>query len=264
MGRPSTPSIWRVQTWTELVAQLFLVQAWLSSPAGWNVPSWSISAELFAYLLFPIFVASHGRWRVATRLLLAGIALMFYLVVGLNTGSLDIVHGLAPIRCLAGFSLGMLIFYYRHWWASLPDRVLSAMQIAATGVIVAALVVSCNDILLVPAFVVLVAATSPDRGVVSEALKWRPFQFLGKISYSVYLNHVPLLTIAGFFWPIVAIRLGASPAVLRSVFLALMIGAILMFSRWTFDRIENPARRLIYRKLLHRRPPPLSEVPSAP
>ncbi len=40
---------------TQYVLGLFLVQAWGFLPGyGWNVPSWSISVEFAAYLLFPL------------------------------------------------------------------------------------------------------------------------------------------------------------------------------------------------------------------
>jgi peptidoglycan/LPS O-acetylase OafA/YrhL len=38
----------------QLVLNIFLLQAWQTHDAGaWNFPSWSISAEWFAYLIFP-------------------------------------------------------------------------------------------------------------------------------------------------------------------------------------------------------------------
>jgi peptidoglycan/LPS O-acetylase OafA/YrhL len=41
--------------WSDLPAHLFMVHAWGTTEAvGWNFPSWSISAEWLAYLLFPL------------------------------------------------------------------------------------------------------------------------------------------------------------------------------------------------------------------
>src|SRR5690242_13824862 len=53
-----------------LLANLFLVQDWgFATDFTWNVPSWSISAELAAYLLFPVIVvlvrATKGRIPVS-------------------------------------------------------------------------------------------------------------------------------------------------------------------------------------------------------
>src|SRR6202161_3995096 len=62
-GRVIDPNI---LSWSSLPANLLLVQAWGYAPqAGWNHPSWSISAEWFAYLSFPVFaIAAAGlrRW----------------------------------------------------------------------------------------------------------------------------------------------------------------------------------------------------------
>ena len=50
-----------------------LLQAWgLGQGGGWNHPSWSISAEWFAYLLFPVFAVDeawvgHAREVAAAR-----------------------------------------------------------------------------------------------------------------------------------------------------------------------------------------------------
>jgi peptidoglycan/LPS O-acetylase OafA/YrhL len=47
----NNPQEWQ---WNDLLWQLTLLQAWgVTQSPGWNVPAWSISAEWFAYLLFP-------------------------------------------------------------------------------------------------------------------------------------------------------------------------------------------------------------------
>jgi len=64
-----------------LPGQLTLTQAWGLAPlGGWNHPSWSISAEWFAYLGFPVF--AWAAWRLRSRPGLA-VALALGLVVSL-------------------------------------------------------------------------------------------------------------------------------------------------------------------------------------
>ena len=66
---------------SELVASFFMVQAWTPVlELGWNYPSWSISAEWFAYLAFPFVVyavarlARRGLWTVVALGTVAAIA----------------------------------------------------------------------------------------------------------------------------------------------------------------------------------------------
>ena len=48
----------------DLGANLLLIHAWgATSALSWNQPSWSISAEWFAYLLFPVMLAAALRCR---------------------------------------------------------------------------------------------------------------------------------------------------------------------------------------------------------
>jgi peptidoglycan/LPS O-acetylase OafA/YrhL len=62
-----------VLSWSSLPANLLLIHAWGFAPvAGWNHPSWSISAEWFAYLTFPLFAWSAWRLRHRPWLALAG------------------------------------------------------------------------------------------------------------------------------------------------------------------------------------------------
>ena len=45
----------------DFVLNLLLVHAWVAEPTlSWNYPSWSISPEMFAYLLFPARVCGRG------------------------------------------------------------------------------------------------------------------------------------------------------------------------------------------------------------
>src|SRR5262249_33825967 len=75
------PQEWQ---WNELLWQLTLLHAWgVTATPGWNAPSWSISAEWFAYLLFPllapalVWVRERGIALLIAAAALAGTALLF-------------------------------------------------------------------------------------------------------------------------------------------------------------------------------------------
>ena len=84
-----------------------MVHAWgLAPEAAWNHPSWSISAEWFAYLAFPAF--AWVAWRLRDRPNLAVI------------GALVLLFGLyAAFQALAGFSLSQATI---AWGALVPGH----------------------------------------------------------------------------------------------------------------------------------------------
>ncbi len=250
----SDPDLWSAGSIANFLEQLLLLNAWgLTGRVGWNIPSWSISAEAFAYFLFPgitLFLAK-GGWR-STVTLLAGSG-TFYIYVGLTGGNLDIVKGLAVARCLAGFSLGMILYRYRTAYERLPAGVLSALQVAGLAPVMATLLFGLNDVLAVPGFYLLVAATWPDRGSLPKLLSLRFFQWLGNISYSVYLTHVVLLGPWHLLVPPVLERLGFDEAGVRSVLIIGGIALILIVSTTTYLFIEQPAREAINRKFSRKR-----------
>lgn len=264
-GRASPFEMWSGSGALNFASELLLIHAWLPFPLTWNIPSWSISAELFAYLMFPLIVGLHAYLPRVAEAGLLGIILLFYGAVAATSGNLDIVSGLAPLRCLAGFGAGMLVYFHRRAIERWPTALLSTLQLAAAGTVVLGLAWPVNDVLLIPAFVLLVAATWPDRGMVARLLGRQAFQFLGEVSYSVYLNHVCLFTIIGFFWGRIAARLAwIDPAVLRSAQLVSWTAIVLIVSYWTFRFVEAPARRAISLRLLGRAPRLPPEVPVAP
>lgn len=254
---------WSRQSLEILFSQITLLSAWLPLPSGWNIPSWSISAEIFAYLLFPLLVALHARRRTLALVALIAIPLAFYAAVATHGGSLDIINVYAPLRCLAGFSLGMLIFYFRDLIRRIPDAALSLIQAGAVAAMLACLAVPVNDVVIVPALVVIVATTWTDSGVVARLLAMRPFVFLGDISYSIYLNHVLTLQVVRFLWSYAFAHGGAAARLPGGLPLA-SLAATIAISYSTFRFVEVPARHRLSLLLLGRRERPIEQSPPAP
>ena len=244
--------------------QLALLNAWIPGYDAWNTPSWSISAEMFAYLLFPVIVALHVRTRRLTRTALLSVSFGFFIYVEGTTGSLDIIAGLAPLRCLAGFSLGMLLYFYRSRALVASDALLSASQLVAVVWLMIGLIYKISDPLIIPAFALIVFATWPDRGVIARLLSRRSFQWLGDISYSVYLLHVPIGATLWFFWSHLVLRLGLAPAIARVMWLAFAFATVLFISTLSYRHIEVKARRGLLKWWGSRKPPSLEPTIAAP
>lgn len=234
------------QPWAAIPFHLLLVQAWGFLPEPfWNIPAWSISTELFAYLLFPLFATALAASRGAFLTAASVGALAFYAWIGGTTGSLDVTVGLALVRCVAGFVLGMVLCELSPRVGSLPGALLSAAQLAAVIAIAVLIERADNDVLLIVPFMVLVLTTTTDRGIVARALSVGPLQRLGELSYSIYLLHVPVIWIFGTVWARTTPYLGLSPMVARTVFILTVLAITLIGARFTYALIEVPARRAL-------------------
>jgi peptidoglycan/LPS O-acetylase OafA/YrhL len=72
---------------------------------------------------------------------------------------------------------------------------------------------------------------------------------LGKLSYSVYLMHVPVNVAVWFVWGRLEPRLHLDAAVSRAMFLCLMFITVLAVASFTYAFVEKPWRE----RLRHRR-----------
>ncbi|HEX8302032.1 acyltransferase [Sphingomonas sp.] len=180
----------------ELPLHILLVQNWgFTDRLTWNVPAWSISCELAAYLLFPwlVIATDFKRWPSwALIAAAAGIAAALHLVFTLRGVSLlgaDIVK-MSVLRCLAEFAIGMLTCALWLRWRARP--LLPALAAGAAGAAILALHVEglAPQTFALPlvfgALVLVLALTSEMRG---NPLASAPVHYLGEISYATYLGH---------------------------------------------------------------------------
>lgn len=109
-----------------LVTNLFLLQGMgFEDHLSWNAPSWSISAEFFAYLMFAGVVFASGR-RAWIWFAAAAVTAPFFLLAFSNR-HMDVSFDFGFIRCLYGFSLGALLAWFQH------DSIAAARQAIAGG-----------------------------------------------------------------------------------------------------------------------------------
>jgi len=182
--------------WAALPAHLFLVQAWgLAPSAAFNHPSWSISAEWFAYLTFPL--TAFAAWRLRNRpmlavtgaaVLLAVLYILFQTAAGFPLTRATFQWG--ALRIVPCFLLGSAL--YLAWRAGAVER----GHVANWGAFVASLAIVIaasfggSDIVIVLALGLLIlslAGMGRDGGILSS----RVLVYLGEISFATYMIYVP-------------------------------------------------------------------------
>lgn len=226
--------------------QLFLLNGpGITGRIEWNIPSWSISTEMIAYLLFPFLAAFMVAQRKLAIVSMSLFALGFYTWVGATSGVLDIVQREAVLRCLAGFGLGMILYTTRAKFATMHDNVLSLLQAIGAAILLSTFLLDWNDVWAIPGFFLVVAATWTDRGWLAVLLGVRPLHWLGEISYSVYLNHLWVLSGWGFVAGWAVRRLPISTLEGQAI---IMVGGMLLvlgISHFTYLLVEQPARKYL-------------------
>lgn len=229
-----------IYTWDSFMGQLFLLNGLgLGEPRGWNVPTWSIGSEFLAYLAFPLFALAGAKYFRSPRLCaLLGLGLFFgtlSLALVLNNGQkfmLDFQY--TSVRVLSEFIGGMLLYrFYRHLGPKLFAWPLIGLGLAGLLghiFIIAPTLGAFYDWVGLLSFFPLILGAS----LVGSAKTAGPWEFLGKISYGLYLIHS--LVIMGLNQiPF----LGDSPYLSLSLFIFLSVfgGAFVYF--W----VERPCQK---------------------
>jgi len=225
---------------------------------SWDIVSWSIGAEWWTYVAtLPLLLV---WWRMpgwgAGLVAGAAFACLAGLVAALPDKTLDITFNWGFFRCLFGFVIGMAV-----WKLWRTGKLGWAGQDGAAVLLLAAIVTAFHfrtfgpygDLVLVPVFALLVLGLAYNRGVVQAVLN-RPLpQYLGKISYSLYLVHGVAFSAFWFLMPWAKAHVGVVSDIERWAYAAGFIAVVLAVSHLTYRFVERPAR-LALLGLRHERP----------
>ncbi len=181
----------------QLVAALLLLQVpWLDDIVI-NSPSWSISTELYAYLLFPFVVPLICRLS-GGKAAIFGILLLLAVAADHTVFSHDQQNfgwG-ALIRALPEFVVGAFAyrFYsegiFRRFWEK------DATLIGISIIIVAGFLADVSDGAIVVLLLALLLASVWNSGKITDFLNARTLRFLGEASYSIYIFQILPFTVA--------------------------------------------------------------------
>jgi peptidoglycan/LPS O-acetylase OafA/YrhL len=160
----------------------------------WNPPSWSICAEFWTYLIFAgaLFVAT----TFLSRIRFAAAGLIATMLIGsaatlimFGQHGIDATYDLGLVRCLYGFLVGHVT--YRLWQAvsraRFNARFLEAAALIAVVVYVSVVGRTGYSFFAPLVFAVVVLVFAFESGPVSRLMSNRANDWLGRISYSLYM-----------------------------------------------------------------------------
>ncbi len=128
------------QNWQQLPFHVFLLHAWgVIDSHSWNFPSWSVSAEYFAYLLFPLFLQ-------VTRIpalvgLFASYCLflsVYFVLANYDISLTSLMFNYGILRIFVEFSVGVFV-YLCCSNITFSYRLSNAMLIASFALLLASL-----------------------------------------------------------------------------------------------------------------------------
>jgi peptidoglycan/LPS O-acetylase OafA/YrhL len=226
----------------QVIAALLLMQVpWLDTIVI-NTPSWSISSEWYAYLLFPFVVPPvFGMTRRAAALLGLGLLLAVTTDHIVFAGEQTAGCG-ALVRALPEFTVGVLAYrlYSERLFRTIWEK--DATFIGIVAMIIGACSAGISDGPIVILLLALLLASVCNSGRMTRILNTGPLHWLGEVSYSVYIFQTVPFMLAMVFAGVLAGR-GINGPIFTAITALLAIGGGVLVHRC----VDVPARAWLRR-----------------
>lgn len=181
-------------SWSDFIQNVLLIHSWgWASDLSFNRYSWTISAELMAYILFPALLLGLGKIRPVSMTVL--VAALLYLALWLAAPpvwsmplSQMAIFGLP--RILPEFILGISLYLFALRYSLGPHggKFLAGCALAMG----AGLLAGYGDWIAVAGFALIILATAEQSRSGKQGFLYdKSSVYLGEISYSLYMIQFP-------------------------------------------------------------------------
>jgi len=235
---------------SEIIPNLLLIQAWDSAKLfSFNAPSWSVSIEFYLYILFFLTTTFFSEFK---KIIWTAISLisMYLILIDSNFLNMSILRGLT---CFFSGSLTYII--YKKISHNKPVGLLpSGFEFILIWLVITTVQYDFkyHYVYQTILFCMVVLFFSFESGVLSNFLKLKPFQILGKLSYSIYMTHFAIIfcyiSIGRFLTKITGIEftpmvnetrfLNVGNSTINNLIVLVIISVIFLISQFTYKKIE--------------------------
>lgn len=181
--------------WGELPYHLLMIHAWgVTDQTAWNDPSWSISAEWFAYLSTPVVLLIALRLRARPLVFVALAVLVFLAAYALSVALAGkplttLITDFAIARIMPEFLLGCALCRLSNAVTFTRSAAVFTSLVGA-GAGLAALYLALSDAVIVLDQAALIFALSQlSKHPASTPMRARALVYLGEISFAIYMAH---------------------------------------------------------------------------
>lgn len=226
------------------VRTALLATRWFLPGAGdWNQPVWSLSAEILGYAMFP-FIAmtlmACRSFRAALSIAFASLAALALLQILTHSANTNSIGQFGAITRMGFCFFGGAALCRAKTLA--PSSVAPhgiKLSIVAVGLIVVTAIPYRTAIVMPTAFAILIFSLSFELGPVHRLLSCRPFMFLGRISFPLYLFHLMPLMWIGYQFRVTSLSPASGVAIICAYVTGCLAAATVLHRC-----IERPAHRL--------------------
>lgn len=246
-----------------LLSNLTLTQAMgLHDSTSFNVPSWTISVEFFAYFTFAAILIWAPLKKLWHFLAIAVVVASIYGLLSRLKPDMNITYDYAFLRCLGGFYTGVVVAGIYPWIKNsgfvknISFALASVIELAIV-VISTLFVIYCSGKLqffIAPVLFIFVLVFAFDKGLISKIMMLPIFKYLAKISYSVYMTH---MIIAVFFYAFSIVVLNPllgegwfKRGILGDLYLAPYLICVFTVSHFTQKYVEVVCQKYLMKQTL--------------
>ena len=226
---------------SDLPAQFLLLHAFIGERLTFNFPSWSLSAEMFCYLLFPLaaLIAQRRKEAVIALVALTAVANSLWAWAAGTTPWADWINQGGAFRALPAFNLGMACYLFRDRiarWPVIPGALAASL---VAFIVLGSWLPTMTALLAIHAVAILaIQADCAGRETLLSRLRfdrWSP------LTYSCYMLHIPVATVIITFG---SRLLSLSPHE-RLILAPVAIAVLAVASVISLRTFETPLRRYL-------------------
>ena len=229
----------------------------------YNMPSWTVSVEFYTYFIFAammMWARPRKLWHFG--LLCLAIGANYYTLSTLKP-NLDFHYDLGFWRCIGGFFTGVVTAYiyanvqpkYKQLKDKISPRIFflwaNMVECFALLVLVGFIIYFPGraQFFIAPVALIFVLGFAFDMGGISKFLALKPFRYLAKISYSIYMVHILFSLMFAIFaekiMPMLAGPLWNATQYGGDLLLIPYLVSVMIFSHFCFHYIEMPGRKAL-------------------